>query len=79
MRKADLHVDQHQEHLYITISVGEEFKGIDWKAQHDMEFNTECLFCSSENITGYRVEDETGRTGKIAVCPTCEKVNAVYI
>jgi|GEM_PF-559004 len=62
----------------ITIVVGEEFKSIVWKAQYDMEFNTECLFCFSERIVGYRVEDEVGRTGKVAVCPHCEKVNAIY-
>jgi hypothetical protein len=67
-----------QEHLSITINVGEDFKSIVWKAQYDMDFNTECLFCFSERITGYRVEDEQGHAGKVAVCPHCEKVNAVY-
>jgi hypothetical protein len=62
----------------ILISVGEDFKSIVWKAQYDMDFNTECLFCFSERITGYRVEDELGRSGKVAVCPHCEKVNAIY-
>ncbi|CAM3337534.1 hypothetical protein BRIN106911_08105 [Brevibacillus invocatus] len=64
--------------LPITINVGEDFKSIVWKAQYDMDFNTECLFCFSEQITGYRVEDEAGHTGKVAVCPHCEKVNAIY-
>jgi len=68
-----------QEHLSITISVGEDFKAIVWKAQYDMDFNTECLFCYSDQITGYRVEDEKGKMGKVAVCPRCEKVNAVYV
>ncbi|MBM7590786.1 hypothetical protein [Brevibacillus fulvus] len=67
-----------QEELSITINVGEEFKSIVWKAQYDMDFNTECLFCFSDRITGYRVEDEQGRSGKVAVCPSCEKVNAIY-
>jgi len=62
----------------ITINVGEDFKSIVWKAQYDMDFNTECLFCFSERITGYRVEDEEGHPGKVAVCPHCEKVNAIY-
>jgi hypothetical protein len=62
----------------ITINVGEDFKSIVWKAQYDMDFNTECLFCFSEQITGYRVEDEAGHSGKVAVCPHCEKVNAIY-
>ncbi|GED69061.1 hypothetical protein BRE01_27630 [Brevibacillus reuszeri] len=62
----------------ITINVGEDFKSIVWKAQYDMDFNTECLFCFSDQITGYRVEDEAGHAGKVAVCPHCEKVNAIY-
>ena len=66
------------DHVYITINVGEDFKSISWKAQYDMDFSTECLFCSSNNIRGYRVEDENGKSGKIAVCPHCEKVNAIY-
>lgn len=69
---------QTPEHLVITINVGEGFKSIVWKAQYDMDFKTECLFCYSEQITGYRVEDEDGRSGKVAVCPNCEKVNAIY-
>jgi hypothetical protein len=76
MRRAIL-LSQHQP-LFLTINVGEEFKSIVWKAQYDMDFNTECLFCYSERITGYRVEDELGRAGKVAVCPHCEKVNAIY-
>ncbi len=67
-----------QQPLSITINVGEDFKSIAWKAQYDMDFNTECLFCFSERITGYRVEDERGHAGKVAVCPHCEKVNAIY-
>lgn len=76
MRKAI--IIPQQEQLSITISVGEDFKSIVWKAQFDMEFNTECLFCFSEQISGYRVEDEYGQAGKVAVCPHCEKVNAIY-
>ncbi|WP_232699865.1 hypothetical protein [Brevibacillus daliensis] len=74
----DSHALIANEQVYITICVGENFKSIAWKAQYDMEFSSECLFCSSEKITGYRVEDELGHAGKIAICPTCEKVNAVY-
>lgn len=62
----------------ITIRVGEGFKSIVWKAQYDMDFNKECLFCSSGKIIGYRVEDEYGHSGKVAICPQCEKVNVVY-
>jgi len=76
MRRANL---MYYQPLSITINVGEDFKSIAWKAQYDMDFNTECLFCFSERITGYRVEDERGQTGKVAVCPHCEKVNAVYV
>ncbi|MBO8165189.1 MAG: hypothetical protein H0Z34_16010 [Brevibacillus sp.] len=68
----------HKEPLSITISVGDGFKSIVWKAEYDMDFDTECLFCYSERITGYRVEDESGVAGKVAVCPQCEKVNAIY-
>ncbi len=77
MRRS-LSLMQPQEELSITITVGEGFKSIVWKAQYDMDFNTECLFCFSEQIVGYRVEDEHGHSGKVAVCPKCEKVNAVY-
>lgn len=69
---------ERAEQMSITISVGEGFQSIVWKAEYDMDFNTECLFCFSDRITGYRVEDEAGRAGKVAVCPKCEKVNAVY-
>lgn len=68
----------NQEEFSITIQVGEGFKAFVWKAQYDMDFKTECLFCYSDKITGYRVEDELGRAGKVAVCPSCEKVNAIY-
>jgi hypothetical protein len=76
MRRA-ISIPQHEQ-ISVTISVGEDFKAIVWKAQYDMDFNTECLFCFSERITGYRVEDEYGQAGKVAVCPHCEKVNAIY-
>lgn len=78
MRRA-ISFEQTDKQISLTINVGEGFKQITWKAQYDMDFNTECLFCSSKNIRGYRVEDENGGTGKVAVCPACEKVNAVYL
>ncbi|MGE5702805.1 MAG: hypothetical protein ACM32O_09775 [Clostridia bacterium] len=78
MRKA-FTIPQDTPHVSITISVGEDFKAIVWKAQYDMDFKTECLFCYSDKIRGYRVEDELGHSGKVAVCPDCEKVNAVYM
>lgn len=78
MMNRDINALQPNEHVHMTICVGEDFKSIAWKAQYDMEFNSECLFCFSEKITGYRVEDEIGHSGKIAICPTCEKVNAIY-
>jgi hypothetical protein len=61
-----------------TISVGQTFKPYAWKASHDMDFHAECLYCESEVLKGYIVEDEFGRSGRIAACPTCDKVNAKY-
>ena len=61
-----------------SISVGQTFKPYTWKASYDMDFNSECLYCESESLKGYQVEDEYGNAGKVATCPICERVNAKY-
>lgn len=61
-----------------SIGVGQTFKPYAWKASYDMDFHSECLYCESEVLKGYRVEDENGMMGRIATCPECERVNAKY-
>ncbi|HJV45190.1 MAG TPA: hypothetical protein VJ824_05615 [Bacillota bacterium] len=63
---------------FSPISVGQTFKPYTWKANHDMDFRSECLYCDSELLKGYTVEDESGKSGRIAVCPECERINAKY-
>lgn len=61
-----------------SILAGDHFKPILWKADFDMEFSSECLYCGREELRGYHVEDERGIAGRVAVCPSCFKVNATY-
>lgn len=71
--------DFNEENLPIfSISVGQTFKPYVWKASHDMDFRSECLYCESEVLKGYMVEDEHGNSGRIATCPHCDRVNAKY-
>lgn len=62
------------------ISIGDTFKPLAWKADFDMEFSSECLYCDTdvEPLKGYRVVDEKGDSVRVAVCPSCQKVNARY-
>ncbi|RKD27014.1 hypothetical protein BEP19_00100 [Ammoniphilus oxalaticus] len=60
------------------ISIGQTFKPYAWRASHHMDFQFECLYCDSESLKGYQVEDQYGNMGKIATCPDCERVNAKY-
>lgn len=62
------------------ISIGDTFKPFLWKADFDMDFSSECLYCDTEvmGLKGYRVEDEKGSLLRVAVCPNCQKVNAKY-
>ncbi|MBO8170569.1 MAG: hypothetical protein H0Z33_01640 [Bacillaceae bacterium] len=62
----------------LSILVGDSFKPIVWQADYDMDFSSDCLFCHNEDLKGYQVVDEQGMSGKIAVCPSCLKVNARY-
>lgn len=61
-----------------NISVGQTFRPYAWKANYDMDFRSECLYCDSELLKGYTVEDEFGKMARIAVCPDCERINAKY-
>jgi hypothetical protein len=61
-----------------TISVGQTFKPFSWKASHDMDFRSECLYCEATYLKGYMVEDDLGRGGRVAICTECERVNAKY-
>lgn len=62
------------------ISIGDTFKPLSWKADFDMEFSSECLYCDTDvsRLKGYRIEDEMGTFLRVAICPTCQKVNARY-
>ncbi|WP_035101368.1 hypothetical protein [Aneurinibacillus terranovensis] len=62
------------------ISIGETFKPYAWKANFDMEFSSECLYCDSTltRLEGYIIEDGKGVAQRIAICPSCQKVNARY-
>jgi hypothetical protein len=62
------------------ISAGQTFKPFAWKANFDMEFSSECLYCDAgvSRLKGYVVEDEKGTALRVAICPVCQKVNARY-
>ncbi|WCK55758.1 hypothetical protein PP175_07405 [Aneurinibacillus sp. Ricciae_BoGa-3] len=61
-------------------SIGETFKPFAWKANFDMDFSSECLYCDSSvsGLQGYVVEDAKGGSQRIAICPACQRVNARY-
>jgi hypothetical protein len=63
-----------------VIFIGDTFKPLAWKANFDMEFSSECLYCDTDvtRLKGYRIEDEKGSNIRVAVCPNCQKVNAKY-
>jgi hypothetical protein len=73
-------IDQVQDEVISLrlISVGQRFKPFAWKASHDMDFRSECLYCDSQALKGYLVEDDSGQGGRVAICPECDKVNAKY-
>lgn len=62
------------------ISIGEFFNPLDWKANFDMEFSSECLYCDDDVtlLKGYLIEDGNHSKIRVAVCPNCQKVNARY-
>ncbi|WCN37065.1 hypothetical protein [Aneurinibacillus uraniidurans] len=63
----------------LVISTGQIFKPFAWKANFDMEFSSECMYCDSDKrLVGYTVEDEDGSAMRVAICPVCQKVNARY-
>jgi hypothetical protein len=63
----------------ISIQAGQIFKPFAWKANFDMDFSSECMYCdSTKSLKGYAVEDEQGRQARIAICPVCQKINARY-
>ncbi|MBP1932935.1 hypothetical protein [Ammoniphilus resinae] len=77
MENADRLIDGGTTHVF-SIHVGQTFRPYSWKASADMDFRSECLYCDSEVLKGYIVEDEFGNVGRIATCPDCERVNAKY-
>lgn len=62
----------------LSISPGDTFKPILWRADYDMDFSSGCLYCGHSEVKGYSVVDERGNSGKVAVCTECSKVNAKY-
>ncbi|GEN33196.1 MULTISPECIES: hypothetical protein [Aneurinibacillus] len=61
------------------IGIGQVFKPFAWKANFDMDFSSECMYCdSNESLKGYTVENEEGSAARVAICPACRKINARY-
>lgn len=65
--------------MMVSIYTGQTFKPFAWKANFDMDFSSECMYCdASKHLKGYVVEDERGDTTRVAICPSCQKINARY-
>lgn len=63
----------------LSIYTGQIFRPYTWKANFDMDFSSGCIYCDSDaSLKGYAVEDEQGATAKVAICPSCQKINARY-
>nr|MBO2469821.1 hypothetical protein [Bacillota bacterium] len=63
---------------FSSLSIGDPFRPLAYKASYDMDFSLECLYCSGSRLKGYQVEDENGVQANLVVCEDCGRVNGAY-